>query len=184
MRIRDLHDGLVPAWPPYQGHSSSGHLNRRVDGRGHLAGVTVRERDGVLALDIQLARGPHLVILRWDRPQSLCQVAELLLAHLGRVVTALGDLEIPGVYGSEVRQRARLLLDGVETRREWLALFPGKRGVAPFVPRTVIATAADSVCDLCDDYGPQVAHHQGDGRILRLHAACQAIWLEECDRAR
>jgi hypothetical protein len=28
-----------------------------------------------------------------------------------------------------------------------------------------------------------VAYHQPAGKVLRLHAACQAIWLEERDRA-
>jgi hypothetical protein len=29
-----------------------------------------------------------------------------------------------------------------------------------------------------------VAYHQPGGQVLRLHAACQAIWLEERDRPR
>jgi hypothetical protein len=42
----------------------------------------------------------------------------MLLAHLGRSITSLGDLDIPGSYGSELCQRARQLLDSGDTRGE------------------------------------------------------------------
>jgi hypothetical protein len=111
-------------------------------------------------------------------------MAGVLLADLGRSITSLGDLDIPGFYGSELRQRARQLLEGADARGEWLALFRSEPGVAPLVPATVIATAPDALCSLCDDYGQGVAYHQPGGRVRRLHAACQAIWLEERDRTR
>jgi hypothetical protein len=107
-----------------------------------------------------------------------------LLAHLGRSITSLGDLDIPGFYGSELRQHARRLLDSGDARGEWLALVQSKPGVGPRVPTTVIAPEPDALCSLCDDYGPRVAYHQPGGQVLRLHPACQAIWLEERDRPR
>ena len=79
-------------------------------------------------------------------------------------------------------QHARQLLDGGDARGEWLALVRSEPGVGPLVPTTVIATEPDALCSLCDDYGPRVAYHQPGGQVLRLHAACQAIWLEERDR--
>ena len=48
----------------------------------------------------------------------------------------------------------------------------------------VIAPEPDALCSLCDEYGPRVAYDQPGGHVLRLHAACQAIWLEERDRPR
>jgi len=106
----------------------------------------------------------------------------VLLAHLGRSVTSLGDLNIPGFYGSELRHHARRLLDGGDVRGEWLALV--RAGVGPRVPTTVIAPEPDGLCSLCDDFGPRVAYHQPGGQVRRLHAACQAIRLEERDRPR
>ena len=35
---------------------------------------------------------------------------------------------------------------------------------------------------LAGDYGPRLAYHQPGGQVLRLHAACLAIWLEENDK--
>jgi len=74
--------------------------------------------------------------------------------------------------------------DGGDARGEWLALVRSEPGVGPRVPTTVIAPEPDALCSLCDDYGPRVAYHQPGGQVLRLHAACQAIWLEERDRPR
>jgi hypothetical protein len=142
---------------------------RCVDERARVTGVTILEGDGSLALDIQEARVSHTCVLRWDRPPSLRRVAGVLLAHLG-------------FWGSELRQRARQFLDNSDARGEWLALFLSEPGVPPRVPTTIIATEPDALCSLCDDYGPRVAYHRPGGRALRLHAACQAIWLEERDR--
>ena len=67
-----------------------------------------------------------------------------MLAHLGRSITRLGDLTIPGFYGSELRQHARQLLDGSDARGEWLALVRSEPGVGPLVPTTVIAPEPDA----------------------------------------
>jgi len=111
-------------------------------------------------------------------------VAGVLLAHLGQSITSLGDLDIPGFYGSELRQHARRLLDSGAARGEWLALVRSEPGVGPLVPTTVIAPQPDALCRLYDDYGPRVAYHEPGGQVLRLHAACQAIWLEKRHRPR
>ena len=118
-------------------------------------------------------------MLRWYQPPSLRRVAGVLLAHLGRSVTSLGDLNIPGFYGSELRHHARRLLDGGDVRGEWLALV--RAGVGPRVPTTVIAPEPDASAASAN-YGPRVAYHQPGGEVLRLHAAFQAIRLKERDR--
>jgi hypothetical protein len=91
---------------------------------------------------------------------------------------------VPGFYGSELRQHARRLLDGGDVPGERLALVRSEPGIGPRVPTTVIAPEPDALCSLCGVYRPRVAYHQPDGQVLRLHAACQAIWLEERDRPR
>ena len=123
-------------------------------------------------------------MLRWNQPPSLRRLAGVLLANLGRSITNLGDLDIPGFYGSELRQHARRLLDGGDARGEWLALVRSEPGVGPSRADPWSSPPPDALSSLCDDYGPRVAYHQPGGRVLRLHAACQAIWLEERDRPR
>jgi len=182
--MRDLRHGLAPAWPPLLARSPGRDSIHRVDERASVTGVTILQGDGALAVEIKHARDSDTGVLRWDQPPSLRRVAGVLLAHLGQSITSLGDLDIPGFYGSELRQHARRLLDSGDARGEWLALVRSEPGVGPRVPTTVIAPEPDGLCSLCDDYGPRVAYHQPGGQVLRLHAACQAIWLEERDRGR
>jgi len=52
---------------------------------------------------------------------SLRRVAGVSLAHLGRSITNLGDLAIPGFYGSELRHHARRLLGRRRRSRQVLA---------------------------------------------------------------
>ena len=112
----------------------------------------------------------------------LRRVADVVLAHLGRSITSLGDLDIPGFYGSELRQHARRLLDSGDARGEWRALVRSEPGIGPRVrPRSSPPSPTPSAA-FCDDYGPRVAYHQPGGQVLRLHPACQAIWLEARDR--
>jgi hypothetical protein len=75
-----------------------------------VTGVTILQGDGSLAVEIEHSRGSHTGLLRWDQPPSLRRVAGVMLVHLGRSITSLGDLDIPGFYGSELRQHARQLL--------------------------------------------------------------------------
>jgi hypothetical protein len=98
--------------------------------------VTILPGDGALAVEIKHARDSDTGVLRWDQPRSgsLRRVAEVLLAHLGRSITSLGDLDIPGFYGRELRQRARRLFDGSDARGEWLALVRSEPDVGPLVP--------------------------------------------------
>ncbi len=184
MRIRDLRHGLLAAWPPRP--SRSAPRASSVDDHARFVGVTILQHNGGLLLELEDARGTHAnAVVRWDRPPSPRWIADVLLPCLGTPVASLGDLEIPGFYGSDLRQRARQLVeDRHATGGEWFALFSSRAGVGPLVPSTVIATVPDALCDLCDDYGPKVTYHQRGGWVLRLHAACQAICLEEHDRLR
>jgi hypothetical protein len=120
-----------------------------------VIGATILQGDGALAVEIKHARDSHTGVLRWDQPPSLRRVAGVLLAHLGRSITSLGDLDIPGFYGSELRQHARRLLHGGDAPGEWLALVRSEPGVGPRVPTTVIAPEPDGLGSLCDDYGPE-----------------------------
>ena len=109
MKMSDLRHGLAPAWPPFLARSTGRDSIHRVDERASVTGVTILQGDGALAVEIKQARDSHTGVLRWDQPPSLRRVAGVLLAHLGRSITSLGDLDIPGFYGSELRQHARRL---------------------------------------------------------------------------
>jgi len=122
MRMRDLRHGLAPAWPPFLAKSPGRDSIHRVDERDSVTGVTILQGDGALAVEIKQARDSRTGMLWWNQPPSLRRVAGVLLAHLGRSITSLGDLDIPGFYGSELRQQARRLLDSGDARGEWLAL--------------------------------------------------------------
>ncbi len=34
-------------------------------------------------------------------------------------------------------------------------------------------------CTICDDEGPQVAYFYVAGQVVRVHAACDAVWKQE-----
>ena len=37
----------------------------------------------------------------------------------------------------------------------------------------------DEPCAICQENGPQVSYTYGDGKSVRLHAACDALWRGE-----
>ena len=37
----------------------------------------------------------------------------------------------------------------------------------------------DEPCAICQENGPQVSYTYGDGKSVRLHAACDALWRDE-----
>jgi|SRR5882724_6507678 len=46
--------------------------------------------------------------------------------------------------------------------------------------RTLIGDRLREPCTICDDEGPQVAYFYIGGRVVRVHAACDALWKLEC----
>jgi hypothetical protein len=38
----------------------------------------------------------------------------------------------------------------------------------------------DEQCVACEEAGPHVLYTYRDGKALHLHAACDALWREEC----
>ena len=42
-----------------------------------------------------------------------------------------------------------------------------------------IGTVADALCTICRNPAPQVTYVYRGRRVLRLHAACEAIWRQE-----
>ena len=140
-----VHVDYAPAWPPFLAGSSGRDSIRRLDQRTTVTGVTILQGDGALAVEIKHAREGRTGILRWDQPPSLRRVAAVLLAHLGRSITSLGDLDILGFYGSELRQQARRLLDSGDARGEWLALVRSEPGVVlSYRPRSSPPNATPS----------------------------------------
>jgi hypothetical protein len=73
-------------------------------------------------------------VLRWDQPPSLRRVAGVLLAHLGRSITSLGDLDIPG---STARfASAPVGLDGCDARASGSRLSGRRASVLAYRPRS------------------------------------------------
>jgi hypothetical protein len=40
----------------------------------------------------------------------------------------------------------------------------------------------DDPCLVCEEFGPQISYTYPDGRAIRLHAACDALWQQERTR--
>jgi hypothetical protein len=45
--------------------------------------------------------------------------------------------------------------------------------------RTLIGDRLREPCTICDDEGPQVTYFYIGGRVVRVHAACDAVWQLE-----
>jgi len=137
-----------------------------------LRGVRQTQLGGVpmLALDMDHTDDQYSGALHWDEPPSLRRVSEILHAHVGEPVRAVGDLLISGFYGAELRPHIReMLRDGRFPR----ALPPAiQRAEAGRVTPTsiVIGTAPEETCDLCGDYGPHMSYPRAADRGLRMHA--------------
>ena len=61
-------------------------------------------------------------------------------------------------------------------------------GILPDMPPVVTSIAhgqiargqdSDERCLICGDAGPQVSYTYSDGHVIRLHAACDALWQRE-----
>ena len=94
MKIRDLHRDLAHAWPRSLTPAGARDPTDLVDNDARLIAVRILDGEGVLALNMLVHA--RRVVRRWDRPPSLRRVAEVLRAHLGRSIDALGPLDIPG----------------------------------------------------------------------------------------
>jgi hypothetical protein len=64
-------------------------------------------------------------------------------------------------------------------------------GILPDMPPIVTSIAhgqivrgqeSDERCLICGNADPQVSYTYSNGRIIRLHAACDAIWQQERER--
>lgn len=45
--------------------------------------------------------------------------------------------------------------------------------------RTVVSGPLKDPCSICGDPGPQVAYFYVAGQVVRVHAACDAVWQQE-----
>ena len=45
--------------------------------------------------------------------------------------------------------------------------------------RMFIGPATRGLCLICDEPKPNVSYTYADGKVIRLHAACDALWQEE-----
>jgi len=52
-------------------------------------------------------------------------------------------------------------------------------GQDPSVTKIEVATQAQEHCLVCHELGPQVSYTYQAGKVVRLHAACDALWQQE-----
>jgi hypothetical protein len=45
-----------------------------------------------------------------------------------------------------------------------------------------VGRVAGAACLACGEPDPMVTYSYVDGRVVRLHAACDAVWLQERER--
>jgi hypothetical protein len=83
---------------------------------------------------------------------------------------------------AELRARIRVLLQSGDLPRT----LPVAQKVAPGSPGRIaqiqVGRVADAACPACGDADPQVTYSYPDGRVVRLHAACDAVWQQERER--
>lgn len=83
----------------------------------------------------------------------------------------------------ELRARIRELLRSGELPR----VLPAAQQVPPGSPfRTAqiqVGRVSGAACLACGDADPQITYTYPDGRVVRLHPACDAVWQQERERA-
>lgn len=52
-------------------------------------------------------------------------------------------------------------------------------GQSSRVTQIVVGTQPNEHCLVCEESGPQVSYTYPGGKVVRLHAACDALWQQE-----
>ncbi len=82
----------------------------------------------------------------------------------------------------ELRARIRELLRSGELPRA----LPAAQKVVPGSPSRIaqiqVGRVAGAACLACGEPDPMVTYSYPDGRVVRLHAACDAVWQQERER--
>jgi len=82
----------------------------------------------------------------------------------------------------ELRARIRELLRSGELPRA----LPSAQRIDPGSPARMaqiqVGRVAGAACLACGEPDPMVTYSYVDGRVVRLHAACDAVWLQERER--
>lgn len=74
---------------------------------------------------------------------------------------------------SELRVRIRLLMASGELPR------PPIPCQLPRLTRIIIGEVGRASCLICDEPGPDVSYTYADRKVVRLHAACDALWQQQ-----
>ena len=83
---------------------------------------------------------------------------------------------------AELRTRIRALLETGELPRTLPAAQKVTPGTLSRIAQIQVGRVADAACLACGEPDPMVTYSYPDGRVVRLHAACDAIWQEERER--
>jgi hypothetical protein len=84
----------VPAWPLHWGPSTGLEHLATMPTNGVLESVERIEDSTLLKLTMRFEAREYVGMLTWDPPPSIEAVEQLLQAHLGREIGAIGDLDV------------------------------------------------------------------------------------------
>ena len=84
---------------------------------------------------------------------------------------------------AELRSRIRdLLSSGNLPRQLPAAAQMAPRGTVAIAPGIRVGIQAAEHCDVCGEAQPMVSYTYPDGRVIRMHSACDNVWHEERER--
>ena len=84
----------VPAWPLHWGASTGLEHLATMPTNGVLESFERIEDSTLLKLTMRFEEREYVGMLTWDPPPSIEAVEQLLQAHLGREIGAIGDLDL------------------------------------------------------------------------------------------
>jgi len=84
-----------------------------------------------------------------------------------------------GMNQAELRAKIRALMTSGGLPRVLPAAEKIVPGQGPRVTRIVVGQPPQERCLACEDPGPQVSYAYTAGKVVRLHAACEALWQQE-----
>lgn len=82
---------------------------------------------------------------------------------------------------AELRSRIRDLLSSGRLPRQ-LPVAAQRDPSRVVLPRIRVGIQAEEHCFVCGEAKPMVSYTYPDGRVIRLHSACDNVWHEERER--